>query len=64
MLSCTEISFVISFFDFEKFGVKPKFPFLTHTEYIKKNYVAQLLSTSKQCILVGNMMCVCCREKV
>ena len=27
MLSCTEISFVVSFFDFEKFGVKPGFPF-------------------------------------
>ena len=27
MLSCTEISFVISFFNFEKFGVKPVFPF-------------------------------------
>ena len=26
MLSGTEISFVISFFDFEKFGVKPRFP--------------------------------------
>ena len=26
MLSCTEISFVISFFDFEKFWVKPGFP--------------------------------------
>ena len=30
MLSCIEISFVISFFDFEihVFGVKPRFPFL------------------------------------
>ena len=27
MLSCTEISFVISFIDFEKFRVKPGFPF-------------------------------------
>ena len=27
MLSCTDFSFVISFFDFEKFGVKLKFPF-------------------------------------
>ena len=27
MLSCTEISFVISFFNFEKFGVKPGLPF-------------------------------------
>ena len=27
MLSCTEISFVMSFFNFEKFGVKPGFPF-------------------------------------
>ena len=27
MLSCTEITFVISFFNFEKFGVKPGFPF-------------------------------------
>ena len=27
MLSCTEISFVISFFNFEKFWVKPGFPF-------------------------------------
>ena len=31
MLSCTEISFVISFFNFEKFGVKPRCFFLTHT---------------------------------
>ena len=28
MLSCTDISFVISFFNFEKFGVKPGFPFM------------------------------------
>ena len=38
MLSCTEISFAISFFDFEKFGVKSGFPFfvlfLTRTVYI------------------------------
>ena len=27
MLSCIEISFVISFFNFEKFWVKPGFPF-------------------------------------
>ena len=27
MLPCTEFSFVISFFYFEKFGVKPGFPF-------------------------------------
>ena len=27
MLSCTEISFVISFFNFEKFLVKPGFPY-------------------------------------
>ena len=27
MLSCTEISFVISFFNFEEFFVKPWFPF-------------------------------------
>ena len=27
MLSCSEISFVISFFNFEKFWVKPEFPF-------------------------------------
>ena len=27
MLSCTEISFVISFFNFEKFGVKLGFTF-------------------------------------
>ena len=34
MLSCTEISFVINFFKFEKFGVKPGFPFFsTHTVY-------------------------------
>ena len=34
MLSRTEISFVISFFDFEKFGVKSRFPFFkTHTVY-------------------------------
>ena len=26
MLSCTEINFVISFFNFEKFGVNPGFP--------------------------------------
>ena len=26
MLSCTEVSFAISFFNFEKFGVKPGFP--------------------------------------
>ena len=32
MLSCIEIGFVITFFNFEKFGVKPGFPFfLTHT---------------------------------
>ena len=37
MLSCTEISFVISFFNFEKFGVKPGFPFLTHTVYMHYN---------------------------
>ena len=29
MLSCTEISFVISFSNVDKFGVKPRFPF-TH----------------------------------
>ena len=28
MLSCTEINFVISFYNFEKFGVKPGFPFM------------------------------------
>ena len=28
MLWCTEISFVISFFNFEKIGVKPGFPFM------------------------------------
>ena len=28
MLSCTEIGFVISFFNVEKFGVKPGFPFM------------------------------------
>ena len=36
MLSCTEISFVISFFlynYFEKFGVIPGFPFLKLTLY-------------------------------
>ena len=27
MLSFTEVSFVISFFNFEKFWVKPEFPF-------------------------------------
>ena len=31
MLSCTKISFVISSFDLEKFGIKPVFFFLTHT---------------------------------
>ena len=37
MLLCTEISFVISFFNFEKFGVKPGFPFtqLNHATYSK-----------------------------
>ena len=39
MLSCTGISFVISFFNFEEFGVKPGFPssfFYSHCICIKK----------------------------
>ena len=33
VLSCTEISFVISFFNFEKFGVKPRILFFLLTLY-------------------------------
>ena len=40
MLSCTEISFVISFFNFEKFWVKPGLPFTklnrANTQNLKK----------------------------
>ena len=42
MLSCTKISFVISFFNFEKFWVKPGFPFMqlnqANTQNMEKNY--------------------------
>ena len=41
MLSCTEISFVISFFNFEKFWVKPGLPFTklnrANTQNLEKN---------------------------
>ena len=42
MLSCTEISFVISFFNFEKFWVKPGFPFTqlnrANTQNLEENF--------------------------
>ena len=34
VLSCTEISFVISFFNFEKFGVKPRCVFFNNSHCI------------------------------
>ena len=45
MLSCTEISFVISFFNFEKFWVKPGFPVTqlnrANTQNLERKIIAE-----------------------
>ena len=54
MLSCTEISFVISFFDFLKFGVKPGFPFKKHlTLYTQAGVYEKWVLQQDQTILSG-----------
>ena len=47
MLSCTEISFLISFFDLEKFGDKPGFPFLdSHCSAARVNHTVDKSDTN------------------
>ena len=45
MLLCTEISFVISFFNFEKFGVKPGFPFTQLNQAILTQNLEKVILT-------------------
>ena len=45
MLSCTEISFVISFFNFDKVGVKVGFPFTQLKQATYSNLGKNLILT-------------------